>query len=212
MNQTLMNWMMKTFLKFFGVLTEINKPLKSIPRFAFVGEFGYAYFGYLPYLNYLASVKNLSIRTIGTKGSSPFYYFSDDHLEIDMEPTGSWGSFRGAMKLVKYSSRKDPIYVPLSFTSRTLNIAKEIPIWQSRHLHVYHEEYLSFKELRLPVSDIGISQLSLPKGVKYFVVNIKNYQSWSNQFILIDLQYCQVGTKSYMKTNLLTTSFLNFKR
>jgi len=181
--QVLINRTMRFVLKFFGILTEVKKPLKTIPRFAFVGEFGYSYFGYLPFLNFLATEKQIPIRTIGTKGSSPFYYFSKDHLELNIEPTGSWGSFKGALKLLKYASRRDPIFVPLSFTSREINLGKDIPRWESRSLHVYHENYSAYRELRLPKIDLGLRNLRIPTSKKYFVINVKNYQSWDNQYI-----------------------------
>jgi hypothetical protein len=100
-----------------------------------------------------------------------------------MESTGSWGTFKGALKLAKFASRKDPVFVPVNFTSRNLNLAQDLPKWESRNLHIYHEEYIAYRELHLPIFSLDKIDLTLPTKNKYFVINIKNYQSWDYQYI-----------------------------
>jgi len=60
-------------------------------RFCFMGEFGYELVSWLPYLLFLKRKLGIPIRTMGRVGSSVFYYFSDDHIELDIPPGDCWG-------------------------------------------------------------------------------------------------------------------------
>lgn len=60
-------------------------------RFCFMGEFGYEVVSWMPYLLFLKQKLGIRIRTMGRPGSSIFYYFSDDHIELGDKPGDCWG-------------------------------------------------------------------------------------------------------------------------
>jgi hypothetical protein len=60
-------------------------------RFCFMGEFGYEMISWIPYLLYLKNKLGISLRTMGRTGSSIFYDFSDDHIELTDPPGDCWG-------------------------------------------------------------------------------------------------------------------------
>lgn len=61
-------------------------------RFCFLGEFGYELISWLPYLLYLKRERKLRLRTVGRPGSSVFYTFSDEHVEVEASLIGTvWG-------------------------------------------------------------------------------------------------------------------------
>ena len=60
-------------------------------RFCFMGEFGYEMVSWIPYLLFLRQKFGTPLRTMGRVGSSVFYYFSDDHIELTEPPGDCWG-------------------------------------------------------------------------------------------------------------------------
>ncbi|MEN9394980.1 MAG: hypothetical protein RL362_1201, partial [Bacteroidota bacterium] len=62
-------------------------------RFAFFGELGYGLICFFPFLYYVTKREGIKLKTIGLKGSVPFFDdFSCDHIELDIQQGDCWGS------------------------------------------------------------------------------------------------------------------------
>ena len=65
-----------------SIRTKLLRYGKRGERLGFYGEFGFFLVNWLPYLYFIKKSGHF-LKTVGPVGSSPFYYFSDDHLELD---------------------------------------------------------------------------------------------------------------------------------
>jgi hypothetical protein len=165
----------RAFLRLNGISTKLSHKSKTVVKVGFVGEFGYALIGLLPYLNYLAK-QGVALHTYGLRGSSPFFYFSSQHSEVAGLATGSWGTLTGAWKLRKFGSLFSPLFVPLEVTQRHLSV--QSMVWESNRLHVPHADYKHYAPLDLQRGTKKFEELVGSFG-RYFVLNVKNYQTWT---------------------------------
>lgn len=77
------------------IRSKISTVGKSGERLGFYGEFGFFLVNWLPYLNYIKQ-QGIHLKTVGPVGSAPFYYFSDDHIELDCPHSAvSFGTKKG---------------------------------------------------------------------------------------------------------------------
>lgn len=166
-----------------GILIEVRKPLKRLPRFAFVGEFGYGILGFFPYLNHLASDKELEIRTLGLPGSTPFFSYSTQHTIVEGVSTDSWGTIKGALQLAKYANLRDPVFVPVNISTRSFRPAKGLPEWQSTQLKILHPGYTAYRKLDFKVNESEELNGLLRLLGEYVVINVKNYNTWPGTYV-----------------------------
>lgn len=147
----------------------------SLPntRFAFFGEFGYGLQCWQPYLKHLKTKEIGPIRTAGPIGSSPFYSFSDDHLELDAPFLDSWGTIR------------ELVAVRDAMPERMIAPSNELP----RHLNVCGIEW-RHGDIHCDLPNENYSPLELESDnydrvtpEAYVVVNIKDYYNWGNAAI-----------------------------
>ena len=141
-------------------------------RFGFFGELGYGLICWLPYLNYLRKSGLAPIKTCGPLGSSPFYYFSDDHLEIECPVLDSWGSEYELLRLQRNISER--LIAPSNLGSRELDICGNL--WTNNNLHTH----LS-RNAYEPLDYLVPRSTDLPE--KYAVINTKDYYNWGNYTI-----------------------------
>jgi len=167
------------FLRINGVATTLKQNNKKTVKVGFVGEFGYGLVGLFPFLNFLAT-QGYKLNTAGLRGSSPFFYFSENHEEIPNLSVGSWGSAAGAWKMRRYGSILDPIFVPIEGSRRYLKVDNFE--WASKHLSVRHPRYAHYVKLELPATP-GRFASEVELLGDFFVLNIKNYQTWQGQYV-----------------------------
>jgi len=138
-------------------------------RFGFFGEFGFGLALWLPYLNYLKSRGLAPIKTCGPVGSRPFYYFSDDHLELPVPTLNGWGDEKTLLSVRKQI--KERLVCPSSGIERSLRVDDEQ--WLSNELKrrspMQNYAVLRFDSEPLP---------ELPR--RYCVVCVKDYYNWAN--------------------------------
>ena len=177
-------WLVKKLLRLLGILVEVDKPLHRFPKIGFSGELGYALFGLLPYLNFIRQEHSVKIVTLGSEGSSAFFDFSDEHIEVGRGSTSSWGTITGALRFRKYASFLDPIFVPVEWYDRRLRVSG-LPEWESNKLHILHPNYAAWRipELRAKQESDLRSDLNLLLQGPYCVVNLKNYLTWSDSYV-----------------------------
>lgn len=138
-------------------------------RFGFFGEFGYGLIGWQPYLNFLAD-QNIPIKSMGLTGSTPFWNFSQDHIEVDLPQGDGWGEPKISLNAMKYLSKKEILVVPDSFSYRLINVSGHQWVSNSLHKSISNQNYL-------PLNLRNEKKLDLC-GECYAVVNVKNYFNW----------------------------------
>lgn len=149
-------------------------------RFGFVGEFGYLMLTYAPFLAFLAENGGKSIKTVGGAGSSPFFYFSANHIEHpDILQSNSWGNPKAALKLRKLVPRAEKIFVPLNRTARRIDFNPVGPRWDVPHIHVDFSNADSYKKLTLGEQKKGEGHAWLSGIGSYAVMTVKSHFSWA---------------------------------
>lgn len=177
-------WLCKIGLRTQGIIVDTNRPLKSFPKVGFSGELGYALFGLLPYLNFIKATRSINLVTLGSVGSTAFFDFSDEHIEVGRGSTSSWGTISGALRFRKYATFRDPIFVPVEWYPRRLRV-DGFPDWTSNKLHIQHSDYEAW---RIPAPSKA-ADWTLPRSIngfpigEYCVVNIKNYLTWGTTYV-----------------------------
>lgn len=66
----------------------LDRAVVERARLCFAGEFGYELISWIPYLNYLAAMRGLRLKTASRPGSSVLYEFSQDHQELTSQEIG----------------------------------------------------------------------------------------------------------------------------
>jgi len=138
-------------------------------RFGFFGEFGFGLALWLPYLNYLKSRGLKPIKTCGPVGSRPFYYFSDDHVELPVPTLNGWGDEKILLKVRKQINER--LVCPSSGVERSLRVDAEQ--WLSNHLE-RRSPMVNYSPLSFDCNPLT----ELPR--RYCVVCVKDYYNWAN--------------------------------
>lgn len=120
--------------KFRPVIITGDQASKSY--FCFVGEFGNEMASWIPYLLFLKKKLKIKINTIGRPGSRIFYYFSDNHIEVNPEDIGYvWGEKSVYQQLEKRFPRLRLIYP----YGDQMTCQREITVggysWMNRNIH-----------------------------------------------------------------------------
>lgn len=165
--------------KFFVEQTPIvlSKEEAFCARYCFLGEFGYEMISWLPYLLFLKEHLGIPIRTVGRPGSSIFYYFSDEHMELDASYVGDvWGN----PVFYQHVGKEFPGEI-LVYPGKDLVNRRHISIggyeWRNRNIHSRIDEAHYVK----PDYSRIISWSPLP-GKDIVVINNKNFLQWQNTY------------------------------
>jgi hypothetical protein len=145
-------------------------------RYGFFGELGYGLIGWLPYLKYV-SQKIGPIKTVGLVGTSPFWEFSSDHIEVSVHQSDMWGDRTSAIQAAQFLDRSEHLVAPVTAEGyRAYDFSLNGHAWKSLELH------------RNLTGD-NYAPLLLPQGSPeytgfptrpYVVINVKNYFNWGN--------------------------------
>lgn len=113
----------------------LSKKEASRARFCFLGEFGYEMISWVPYIIFLKERLGIRVRTIGRLGSSIFYYFSDEHTEVDASYIGGvWGDPASYARVAQRFA-----YDILVFPGKDLVNRRHITIegyeWTNKNIH-----------------------------------------------------------------------------
>jgi hypothetical protein len=119
---------------------DLSKEEASRARFCFLGEFGYEMVSWLPYLLFLKEDVGIRMRTIGRPGSRVFYYFSDEHIELDPSYVGPvWGEL-ASYKRVAQLFPDDIIVHPGKDPVNRRYIAIGGYEWRNKNIHARIDE------------------------------------------------------------------------
>jgi hypothetical protein len=147
-------------------------------RFCFAGEFGYELISWIPYLNYLATTRGLSIKTASRPGSALFYKFSKDHQELTTEDIGNmWGSPKTYRSLAVRFPGELIVHPGPDMINRR-RICVDGTEWEVKNIHAK----LDARNYLMP--DLSTIRAPLPfsTGRKIVVINNKYFLQWSDQF------------------------------
>lgn len=171
-------------LKRYGVFdswTPRTLSTSETPTFAFFGELGFGILAYFPYLNHLAST-GLRLKTVSYPGLNPLFYFSNSHVELDIEPRDGWCSQRQALEIApELRQLGAPIYMPTSEQEKNLTV--ETPVgnstWGYRSVHAIRPTEADFLPLKIPETTNPRIREEVARLGKYWVVNQKDYNQWA---------------------------------
>jgi hypothetical protein len=145
--------------------------------FCFLGEFGYEMISWIPYLLFLKKTLGFKLRTISRPGSRIFYYFSDEHREIDSSLVGDmWGASTSYIKLAK--EQPDSLLV---FPGQQSVNEKRIVIggyaWTNPNIH----GVISLENYEVP--DYSFIRPESPiKKRPFVVINNKYVRQWPSEY------------------------------
>lgn len=140
-----------SFRRQFGQwLDEKNHPPKinitakeaSVSYFCFAGEFGFEIVSWIPYLLFLKKKLGITLRTISRPGSNVFYYFSDEHHELESTDIDFiWGDPDKYKEIEKRFSGKRLVY---PYGSKLTISKQEISVegykWENKDIHAVISE------------------------------------------------------------------------
>jgi hypothetical protein len=159
--------------------TNPNKPVNisreqtKRARFAFLGEFGFELIAWLPYLWYLKE-EGYTIRTIGRPGSTIFYPFADEHIEVtDATLLGhGWGAPSAYAKVAEQFSH-DLLVFPGPENTNRKQIVVGGKAWTNKNINVriQEENYRTLDYSHVP-------PWSPISDKPFIVLNNKYYRQW----------------------------------
>jgi len=141
--------------------------------FCFLGEFGYEVVSWIPYLLYLKKELGIRINTISRPDSSVFYYFSDNHTEVDPSLlTYGWGDAHN-YKRVQRTLENSTLIFPASNYSEKRRIVVNGIEWFNRDIHKPIDESHYIRP------DYSSVRTDLPFSFsRYAVINNKFVKEW----------------------------------
>ena len=159
-------------------------PLDEVSKrvLCFGGEFGYELLSWLPYLNHVAHVLDVPLRTCSRPGSKPFYNFSTEHIEVEF----SWRPDR-------YGSRESlaafremfgaAVLVPVAPPSgRVAQLSLGGISWEHQRIHS-RVATKNYRPLTMPM--VARPAAFLPTGAPIAVINNKDFENWGNRDALM---------------------------
>lgn len=156
----------------------INVSTEEISKtvFCFLGEFGYEMISWIPYLLYLKNNLGLNMTTISRKGSAPFYYFSDNHIEVESALIGDmWGDPKHYLAIQKQMPGRILVYPgPDSINQKNISVGGIE--WTNKNIH----SIISTFNHQVP--DYSFIRDTLPFNLPspYVVINNKFFRQWFN--------------------------------
>ncbi len=156
----------------------ISKEEASNSVFCFLGEFGYEMISWIPYLLYLKQELNIKLTTVSRKGSRTFYYFSDEHIEVDQSLIGDmWGNPNHYALFQEKLLPKKLIHPGPDFINRR-NIIIEGIEWTNKNIHTI----INTRNYSIPVYSNINDELPFKIKKPYVVINNKFFRQWFNKY------------------------------
>ncbi|HVT89392.1 MAG TPA: hypothetical protein VHD56_11110 [Tepidisphaeraceae bacterium] len=144
-------------------------------RFCFMGEFGYEMISWLPYLRFLKQKLGIPLRTMGRVGSSLFYNFSDDHIELTNPPGDCWGELALYQKIAAANPGEKLVHPGPEFVNRRTIVIGGYD-WRNRDIHARID---TMHYERLDYSNIAPA---LDRDRPIAVINNKYFVQWKDLF------------------------------
>lgn len=151
----------------------LSKEETSHSWFCFLGEFGYEMVSWVPFLLFLKEKVGVKMRTIGRPGSSIFYYFSDEHIELDASFVGHvWGDPLLYAKVAKMFHNDILIYPGKKCVNeKKIIIAGHAWLNKNIHRRIIEKNYLK--------PDYSfVSPLSIIPNKQIVTINNKYMRQW----------------------------------
>lgn len=167
--------------QFMDSLTGIYYDTAKLPSgksicFGFFGELGYGLISFFPYLKHLAENVGLPFSTIGMKGSSPFFNFSANHIELPIAQGDGWGDRKQALAARRYISRNTNLYIPINSASRKFRFSTTESEWLYPAIHRDCTLDANYSELNYEFRHQIASKLNATGP--YEILNVKSHYNW----------------------------------
>lgn len=148
-------------------------------RFCFAGEFGYELISWVPYLRFLHHRLGIPLRTASRPGSSVFYAFSSDHVELDPNAIGAcWGDLTSYAAVARRFRGQTLVHPGMQKNCVSqAHIEVEGHTWRTKDIHrpieLTHYERLDFSDIApwSPIADRPI-----------VVINNKYFVQWADRY------------------------------
>jgi hypothetical protein len=142
--------------------------------FCFGGEFGYELLSWLPYLRYVATTKDVRLRTCSRPGTAALYSFATEHIEVPF----TWRPDKHGSEEASQAFRRwfgDAAVFPTGIVKKK---AQDFSIagvqWHHQDIHS-RLTAAHYKPLELVVGEAEF----LPSGRRVAVINNKDFDNWA---------------------------------
>lgn len=185
---------------------KLELPIENDTFFCFAGEFGYEIISWIPYLLFLKEKTGIKINTIGRPGSKVFYYFSDNHIELESnEITGMWGDEK-KYKQISNRLRINKMVHPFSYLVKERSININGYEWMNKDIH---DKLTETNYIKPDFSNINTP---LPFNFKkYVVINNKYERFKDNKYTKgwkkISPNYFDLQSLEQLKSTLLNLGY-----
>lgn len=148
----------------------------SRARFCFMGEFGYEMVSWIPYLLFLKQTLGIPLRTMGRTGSSIFYGFSDDHIELNIPPGDCWGELPLYERIASAHPRERLVHPgPEAINRRTIVVGGYD--WRNRDIHGWIDT-----THYQPIDLSFVAPIARQSNRPLAVINNKYFVQWPSLF------------------------------
>lgn len=148
--------------------------------FGFFGELGYGLVQYFPFLNFLSSRLERPIVTASVQGSTPFFNFSANHIELDVVPQGAYlGQIDDIVRASQALEQGLELYAP---HRRLGNVyLPQIPArWEPSMIERSNLDFSAYKNLEYGLNEVVEIDSILDELEPYVVVSLKRHFNWGN--------------------------------
>lgn len=148
--------------------------------FGYFGELGYGLVQYLPFLNFLSSRLERPIVTASVQGSSPFFNFSDNHLELDVVPMGGhYGHLEDVIDASRALPAESKLFAPHDRPG-SIELPQIPARWETSQIERNNIGLSDYKNLEYGLEEVAEIDPLLDEIGPYVLISLKRHFNWGN--------------------------------